>query len=76
MLHPEGSGGKTDQRAKRLVRQLQFRADPSPDKSEGIGRDDLPESNVIIHYFVLAESLRRHRDQRPAPLAPGSCSKT
>jgi hypothetical protein len=36
---------------------LQCRADPAPDKSEGEGRDDLPESNVIIHYLVLTEAL-------------------
>ena len=51
------SGSEADQRVKLPVRQLQCRADPAPDKSEGVGRDDLPESNVIIHYFVLTEAL-------------------
>jgi len=39
------------------VRQFQCRADPAPDKSESVGRDHLPENNVIIHYLVLTEAL-------------------
>src|SRR5713101_7188133 len=37
------SGCETNQRAKRLVRQSQRRADRSAGKGESIGRDDLPE---------------------------------
>src|SRR6202035_5083292 len=37
------SGCETDQCAKRLVRQLQRRADPSTGKGEKVSRGDLPE---------------------------------
>ena len=37
------SSGETNQRAKRLVRQLQRRADPSTGKGESISSDNLPE---------------------------------
>ena len=44
----ERAGRQTDQRAKRLVRQLERRADRSTDKGEGIGRDDLPQSDLPV----------------------------
>src|SRR5437879_1236631 len=37
------SGCETDQRTKRLVRELQRRTDPSTDEGESVSRDDLPE---------------------------------
>ena len=37
------SGSETDQRAKRFVRELQRRANPSAHKRENVSRDDLPE---------------------------------
>src|SRR6266702_2305508 len=44
----ERTGRQTDQRAKRLVRQLEGRANRSTDKGEGIGRDDLPQSDLPV----------------------------
>ena len=44
----ERASRQTDQRAKRLVRQSQRRADRPTDKGEGIGRHDLPESDLPV----------------------------
>src|SRR6266498_479938 len=53
------SGCETNQRAKRLVRQVQRRADRSTGKSENISRNDLPESDLTIHYFAVAKGFQR-----------------
>ena len=48
----ECSGCQTDQRTKRFVRQSQRRADPSADKGESVGRDDLPQSQLAVQELV------------------------
>ncbi len=59
------SRGKTDQCAKRFVRQSQQRADDAADNGEGISRYDLPKDNLSTHVIaVSAENRCAIRDGR------------
>jgi hypothetical protein len=40
---------------------VQGRADPPTDKGKNISRNDLPESDLTIHYFAVAKGFQRHR---------------